>query len=116
MENNKANTRNKEEDKDILDILLDEENKEPITLFGDDGSQHTFEQIAIIPYGEKLYCILQPIDKIENVGDNEAIVFYVDEPEEGEAKLKVETSAEVAVAVFEEYYKMLDEENLKSKK
>ena len=49
---------------DIYDILLDEGNREPIVLTDDNGRKTAFEQIAVIPYNEKLYCILWPIDKI----------------------------------------------------
>ena len=64
---------------DIYDVLLDEENKEPIVLVDGNGRKTAFEQIAVIPHNEKLYCILKPVDKTENVADDEAIVFFVNE-------------------------------------
>lgn len=45
-------------EKDIVDILLDEENKDPIVLTDDKGRKLAFEQIAVIPYDQKLYCVL----------------------------------------------------------
>lgn len=93
---------------DIIDVLLDEENKDPIVLVDASGKKLSFEQVAVIPYNEKLYCVLKPIDKIENVQDDEAIVFYVDEPEDGEPVLMVETDQKIAMDVFEEYYNLLD--------
>lgn len=97
---------------DIIDILLDEENKDPIVLVDSNGRKIAFEQIAVIPYNEKLYCVLKPMDKIENVADDEAIVFYVDEGEneEDELALKVETDELTAMEVFEKYYDLLDEQ------
>ncbi|MDE6551002.1 MAG: hypothetical protein K2M44_05855, partial [Clostridia bacterium] len=94
----------------ILDILMDEENTQPIVLFDAVNKRKiSFEQIAVIPYEEKTYCILKPIDKIDNVADNEAAVFYVQEDGEGNALpvLKVEMDVNIARDVFLEYNKML---------
>lgn len=100
-----------EESFDILDVLLDEENKDPIVLVDEKGKQLSFEQIAVIPYNEKIYAVLKPIDKIENIADDEAVVFYVDEREGQAPVLMVETNEKTAMAVFEEYYNLLDEAN-----
>lgn len=105
-----------EEYRDIIDILLDEDNKEPIVLVDQNGRKLSFEQIAVIPHNDKIYCVLKPIDKIENVQDDEAIVFYVDEQEGKEPALMVETDEKVAMDVFEEYYNLLDEADAKSDK
>ena len=101
---------------DILDVLLDENNKEPIVLMDDKGKKLSFEQIAVIPYNNKIYCVLKPIDKIENVQDDEAIVFYVDEKEGREPVLMVETDKKTAINVFDEYYNLIDQAEGKGKK
>lgn len=98
-----------EESFDILDVLLDENNKEPIVLIDDTGRQLSFEQIAVIPYNDKIYAVLKPIDQIENVADDEAIVFVVVEKEGKPPVLMVETDEAVAMSVFDEYYNLLDE-------
>ncbi len=105
-----------EERLDIVDVLLDENNKEPIVLIDGNGRKIAFDQIAVIPYKDKLYCVLKPIDEIENVADDEAIVFFVHEEEGKEPVLMVETNEKVAMEVFDEYYNLLDEEDKKSKK
>jgi len=94
---------------DIVDILLDENNKEPIVLIDDKGKKLSFEQIAVIPYNDRIYAVLKPIDKIDNVQDDEAIVFFVHEEEGQEPVLMVETDEKTAIAVFDEYYNLLDE-------
>ena len=94
---------------DILDILLDEDNKDPIVLIDNNGRRLSFEQIAVIPYNDKIYCVLKPIDKIDNIEDDEAIVFYVEEEEGKEPVLMVETDEKTAISVFDEYYNLLDE-------
>lgn len=92
---------------DIIDVLLDEENKEPIVLSDGSGKKISFEQIAVIPHDDKLYCVLKPIDHIDNVEEDEAIVFYVDESKEPPV-LMVETDELKAIEVFEEYYDLID--------
>ena len=101
---------------DILDVLLDEDNKDPIVLVDDKGKKIAFEQIAVIPYNNKIYCVLKPIDQIENVADDEAIVFYVEEREGEEPVLLVETDEAVAMNVFDEYYNLLDAADEEAKK
>lgn len=93
---------------DVLDVLLDEENKEPIVLSDEAGKKYTFEQIAVIPYNEKIYCVLKPVDKVEGIADDEAVVFYVDERPTGSV-LMVETDEKTAISVFDEYYNLLDQ-------
>ncbi len=105
-----------EEYMDIVDVLLDENNKEPIVLVDGQGKKLSFEQIAVIPHNDKLYCVLKPIDKIDNVQDDEAIVFFVDEQEGKEPVLMVETDEKTAMDVFEEYYNLLDDADNKQNK
>ena len=110
------NHEHKEEIVDILDLLLDEENSEPISLFDENDKEVKFEQVAIIPEGEKIYAILKPIDEMEGVADDEAIVFVVDYDNDGNSFLAVETNEEIAIKVFDKYYQLLDEEDAKANK
>lgn len=97
-------------EKDIIDILLDEENKDPIVLTDDKGRKLAFEQVAVIPYDQKLYCVLKPIDHLDGVADDEALVFYVDEGEnkDDEPVLRIEDDELKAIDVFMEYYNLLE--------
>ena len=63
----------------IMDILLDEDNEDPITLYDENDRAVKFDQVAIIPMDNKLYAILKPIDPLEGVADDEAIVFRVND-------------------------------------
>lgn len=98
---------------DIVDVLLDQDNKDPIVLMDEKGKQLTFEQVAVIPYEVKkekrLYCVLKPLDKIEGIADDEAIVFLVDQDDQGNSIVRVEEDEEVAIAVFDKYYDLLEE-------
>lgn len=93
---------------DIIDILLDESNRDRIVLFAENGKSYTFEQIAVIPKYDKLYCVLKPVDKISSIGDDEAVVFYVDD-ESDPPRLQVETDEKKAIEVFNDYYDLLEE-------
>lgn len=99
--------------KDIIDVLLDGNNTEPIVLMNENGKQITFKQVAVIPYtvddDERLYAILKPDDHIDGIGDNEAIAFYVDADDEGNSVLRVEENEEAARAVFDIFYKMVED-------
>ena len=111
---------NNEEKVDLLDILLDKENKEPITLMDEKGKQLSFEQIAMIVHEvkkeKKLFAILKPVDKIEGLGENEAIVFRVEQDKDGNTTLRIEEDEDIAIDVFNEYYDLLEEELAKEKK
>ena len=104
---------------DLLDVLLDQDNKDPIVLLDEKGRQLSFEQVAVIPYGaendKKLYCVLKPIDKIEGIADDEAVVFLVDEDDNGNTILRVEENEEVAISVFDKYYDLLEEARKEAK-
>lgn len=104
---------------DILDVLLDQDNKEPIVLMDENGKQITFEQVAVIPYEvrkeKRLYCVLKPLDAIEGIADDEAIVFLVDTDDQGNSVIRVEEDEEVAISVFDKYYDLLEEAHKEEK-
>lgn len=108
--------KKQQEEIDILDVLLDEDNEDPITLYDENDKPVKFDQVAIIPLDEKLYAILKPIDEIEGVADDEAIVFAINEGENGETSLIIENDEATAIKVFDQYYVLLDEEEKKNKK
>ena len=59
---------------------------------------------------------MKPLTQLDGIADDEAIVFKVDEDENGEAILRVETNEEIAIAVFDQYYNLVEEsENEKAK-
>lgn len=94
------------EDKSLLDVLFDEENEDNIILLDSQGKRTEFEQVAIIPVEDKCYAILHPAEKIDGVEEDEVIVFYLDEENES---LRPAPQSE-AVVVFEEYERLLNEE------
>lgn len=99
---------------DILEVLLDEENCAPLTMYNSKGQKTVFEQVAVIPHErngeEAIYAILKPITPIPGVKDDEVIVFYVDEDRDGEAVLMVEEDQTIMKEVFDKYCGLLLDE------
>lgn len=95
---------------DLLETLLDETNNEDIILKNEEGEDLTFEQVAVIPFNDNLYCVLKPVTEIDGVNDDEAIVFRVDEMD-GESVLVVEEDEEAAMQVFGQYIALWEEQN-----
>ena len=102
-------------DFDILDVILDENNTDELVLQNEEGRQIRFEQVAVIPYNEKIYVILKPIDKLEGVEDDQAIVFLADETKRPTV-LVPESDEAIAIKVFDEYYNLVEEANKKATK
>lgn len=96
--------------KDLLDILLDENNSEPIVLANDDGEEVMFDQLCVIPYEEELYCVLSPISQIEGVEDGEVMIFHVTESENGSTGLDFVQDEKLCDKLFDIFQEMLDEE------
>ncbi len=104
-----------EEEADSLEAvkrkLFDENSTEPIRLYGMNGLV-TLKQIAIIPLtiNEKqiIYAILQPVD--DDIQDDEALVFELVGGEEIE-EIKLVTNGDISNEVFEEYYRLIEENN-----
>jgi len=96
------------EEVDVIDRLLDENDEDPVTLYDEENNETKFEQVAIIPLDEKIYCILKPITKIEGVADDEALVFVIEEIDDEDCLVMVDDD-KIINKVFEKYYKLLEE-------
>lgn len=109
---------NKEEKviKNPIDCLFDENNTDPIILFNENGEEISFEQIALIPKKGKTYAILQPIEEMEGVGEDEALVFAIEEPKNKDEQeyLTLVTDVEIIDEVFKVYDELIDEEEKKN--
>ena len=90
------------------DELLDEEGDDIITLVSPDGEEIEFQEIAGIAYNGDFYAIVQPVILLEGMSDDEALVFKVSTNEDGDDQFDIELDDDVISAVFDEYYKLLD--------
>ncbi|MDE5765712.1 MAG: DUF1292 domain-containing protein [Clostridia bacterium] len=87
-----------------------------ITLTSKNGEEIDFVEIAGIHYRGNFYAILQPIELLEGMEDDEALVFKVSRNAGGEDNFEVELNDDIIDAVFVEYNKLLDEAEKNDKK
>lgn len=92
----------------VVDKILDEENCDNIILYDEDNNEIEFQQIAVIPFEDKTYVILHPVEKLEGLEDDEALVYYIDEEND---EVLIVDDENIILAVFDEYYKLLREED-----
>ncbi len=93
---------------DPIEMLLDENCADNITMYGDDGKAVEFEQIALIPLEDKgVFVILKPVEDAI-LKEDEALVFQIAQDEDG---LYLEVCQEDATIdlVFKEYSDALKE-------
>ena len=93
----------------LNDEELDEELDDIITLQSAEGDEIDFIEVAGIEYENAYYAILQPVELLEGMEEDEALVFKVSQNEDGSDKFEIELDDGVIDAVFAEYNKLLDE-------
>ena len=93
-----------------IDALFDENNNDAIILMNEKGEEIAFEQIAIIPISDKVYALLKPIEPMEGVGEDEGLVFSVEQNEEGLEYLALVIEEDIIDAVFTVYEALVAEE------
>lgn len=101
-----------EKEKSVFEQLLDENDDTNIVLFDENEKEIEFEQIAVIPVKEQVYTILKPVKKMEGVGEDEALVFELEETPEGEELLNLldpNEDSDIIDIVFAEYDKLFEE-------
>ena len=76
---------------------------------GKAGEEIDFVEIAGIAYKGSFYAILQPVELLEGMDDDEALVFKVTRGKDGEDKFEVELDDTIIDAVFAEYNRLLAE-------
>ncbi len=85
------------------------ENDDIVTLLSATGEKIDFIEIAGIAHKGNFYAILQPVELVEGMSDDEALVFKVSRTENGEDKFEIEFDDEIIDAVFAEYNRLLDQ-------
>lgn len=86
------------------------EDDDIITLTSADGEEIDFVEIAGISLSSGFYAILQPVELLEGMDDDEALVFKVTRLPNGEDNFEIELDDDIVDAVFAEYNRLLDEE------
>ena len=90
------------------------ENKDGIvTLLSAKGEEIDFEEIAGIAYRGNFYAILQPVELLDGMDDDEALVFKVLRNSDGSNSFEIELDDAIIDAVFEEYNRLYEEAHQK---
>lgn len=96
---------------DYIEEELDLQDEDSIvTLTSADGEEVDFVEIAGIALRGSFYVILQPVELLEGMGEDEALVFKVSQDRNGEEHFNIELDEEIIGQVFDEYYRLLDEQ------
>ena len=90
----------KEAENDLDDI---------ITLTTANGEEVDFVEIAGIAYNNNFYEILQPVELLQGMNEDEALVFKVTRGEGEEDKFEIVIDEEIIDVVFSEYNRLLGE-------
>lgn len=88
-----------------------EEDDDIVTLCSATGEEIDFIEIAGIARKGKFYAILQPVELLDGMEDDEALVFEVSRNEDGTDKFQIELDDEIIDDVFAEYNRLLDNAN-----
>ena len=87
-----------------------------ITLLTAEGEEVDFIEIAGIAYRGNYCVILQPVELLDGMEEDEALVFKVSRGKDNQDKFEIELDDAIIDAVFEEYNKLLDEAEGNGKK
>ncbi len=98
--------------------VTDRNNKDDdiITVVTQDGRQIDFYEIAGIAHKGNFYAILQPVELLEGMAEDEALVFKVTHQPNGDNKFEIELDDAIIDAVFAEYNRLLDNAKKSGKK
>ena len=99
------------DNKGLGTVVDEEEYDDIVTLLSADGEEVDFVEIAGIAYGGEFYAILQPVELLEGMEDDEALVFKVSRGENGEDQFDIVLDDEIIDGVFDEYEKLLEQAN-----
>ena len=89
-----------------VDMLLDDDCCDNIILIDEDGKETEFEQLAVIPTDEYDYAVLHPVTKMDDVTDDEVLVFLIDADKD---RLVLEKDEKIVKEIFDEFQSLLDE-------
>ena len=83
-------------------------NDDIVTLRAATGEDIDFVEIAGIAHDGNFYAILQPVELLDGMNDDEALVFLITRDEEGNNKFEICLDDDIIDAVFKEYNRLLD--------
>ena len=81
-----------------------------VTLVNDDGEQVEFYHIGTIEVEEKWYVLLEPAEELADIDEGEVVIFRLETAEDGEDMFVPIEDDEELNNVFEEYNRLLEED------
>lgn len=94
---------------ELLDKICDEENNEVVVLTNENGEEIAFEQIALVPMENQLYIIMKPVQPMEGLGEDEGLVFLINQ---GLRQFELVVDEDIIDRVFTVYDELVEEEGL----
>lgn len=92
----------------MADKELLEEECDIITLVDGEGKDVDFYHVATIDYNNEWYVFLQPVEQIEDMEEDEVLIYKLGTDEDGEDTFIPLESEEELNAVFNEYMKEVE--------
>lgn len=84
-----------------------EDEDDIITLINEEGEEIQFVEIAGIAYRGNFYAVLQPLELLDGMNEDEALVFKVTKGDNGEDNFEIEIDESIIKSVYEEYLKLI---------
>lgn len=88
--------------------ILDED--ETITLYDEKGNPVEFYEVACVEYQGEFYALMCPKEPMEDLADDEALIFKVKEVDEEDVSFEQVMDEDVLQAVFNEYLNALPDD------
>lgn len=107
IDNNKQTESNMQDNNEKDVEVFDDE--EVITLTDDAGNPVDFYEVACIEYKGEFYALMQPVEPMEGLGEDEALIFKVREEDEENDVFEPVYDESVMEAVFNEYLNAMAE-------
>lgn len=82
--------------------LIDEE---IITLYDEEDNPVNFNEVAVVEYLGEFYALLQPVEPMEGLDEDDALIFKVVQKDDDTDEFLPVTDERVLDAVFNEYLK-----------
>jgi len=98
--------KNKDNVPDSVSHMIEDED-DIVTLVNEEGEEIEFVEIAGIAYRGNFYAVLQPVELLEGMGEDEALVFKVTKGTNGEDNFEIEIDETIIKAVYDEYLKLI---------
>lgn len=96
-------------DKNKSKNLMQNDDDDIVTLLSANGEEVDFIEIAGIAYRGRFYAILQPVELLEGMDDDEALVFEVTRAPNGSDNFNIVLDDRIVDAVFKEYNKLYNQ-------